>query len=127
MLPISLFDFKNKTVKLNTSVFYFTNKTDIKILNTDNNNNSAFLIFTKNKNEAKFIIRRVGGLAGKIIEKDIEKYSLNSNYFVKSCDKKVFNILKNSFEELNQMAKSKTISNPSLSKTDIYNFLKDKL
>ena len=126
LLPNSLFDFKNKTVKLNTSVFYFTKKSNVKTSCDCGGDDIPFLIFTKNKEEAKFIIRRVGGLAGKIIEKDIEKYSLNSNYFIKSCDKIIFNILKNSFKELNKIAKSKTVSNPSLSKIDIKNFLKKK-
>ena len=63
-----------------------------------------------------YMIRRVGGLAGKVIPKD-PKYSISSNYCIKSSNK-IKELLNNSYDELNTIA-SDVAGNPSLSKYEL--------
>jgi len=124
-IPENIFEYKNKKYRLYTSFFWITycnNCSDVE--NEDNNKITRnILIYTKNKKEAKFLIRRVGGLAGKIIENGLEKYSLNSNYFIKKCDNNIKNFLKKNFKKLNNIAKENVVSNPSLSKKKLEEFI----
>lgn len=75
------------------------------------------------KNEADFAIRRVGVLAGKVLE-DFDDYSSNSNYFIKSNISKnqLIKNLKEVFDELNETAKN-SAGNPSLSKHELITIL----
>jgi hypothetical protein len=81
---------------------------------------SKFFIFT-NKQNADIAIRRVGGLAGKVIE-DFQKYKEPSHYYIKinpEYDKNNFiKILKECYKEFAEKAKN-SAGNPSLSKHEL--------
>lgn len=80
---------------------------------------SSYFIFT-NKNEADYAIRRVGGLAGKVIE-NFKEYKEPSHYYIKSSEKIKNNII-NLYTELNNIAKN-SAGNPSLSKDELISIL----
>lgn len=68
------------------------------------------------KSEADFAIRRVGGLAGKVID-DFQSYAVASHYFVQSTDdiKEKLRLLYTNFQDI---AKN-TAGNPSLGKGEL--------
>ena len=66
---------------------------------------------------ADFAIRRVGGLAGKVIL-DFQKYKPASHYYIKLKNKTILNSFIDKYSELNQIAKN-TSGNPSLSKREL--------
>lgn len=74
------------------------------------------------KDKADFAIRRVGGLAGKVLEK-FEEYKEASHYFIK-VNKKVIKkktlikLLQSKYKEFQKLAKN-TAGNPSLSKHEL--------
>ena len=73
-------------------------------------------IFTT-KDNADFAIRRVGGLAGKVIE-DFESYSPASHYYIKTIAQA--NKVKQKFKEINwDSVKNNTAGNPSISKREL--------
>jgi predicted RNA methylase len=79
-----------------------------------------------NKENADFAIRRIGGLAGKVLE-DFDKYKDSSHYYIKSMIKKeelVF-ILKSLYKEFNLIAKN-SAGNPSLSKNELIEIFEKK-
>jgi hypothetical protein len=74
-----------------------------------------------NREEANYAIRRVGGLAGKVI-KDFESYATPSHYFI-TCSPEVLEKLDSLYEKFQEVAKD-TAGNPSLGKGEmvrIYN------
>jgi len=72
-----------------------------------------------NRHQADFAIRRVGGLAGKVIE-DYSKLKDPSHYFIKSNMGKtdLKRILRSLYNDLNAIAKN-SAGNPSLSKHEL--------
>ena len=73
------------------------------------------------REEADYAIRRVGGLAGKVI-KDFEEYATPSHYFI-TCSVEVSEKLDSLYEKFQEVAKD-TAGNPSLGKGEmvrIYN------
>jgi len=93
---------------------YKRNKRDkIAILKT-----SDYFNFTTKEN-ADFAIRRVGGLAGKVIE-EFNEYSENSHYYIKSIiDKRMLlKTLKSLYSNFQIVAKN-AAGNPSLSKHEL--------
>lgn len=79
-------------------------------------------VFTS-KEEASFAIRRVGGLAGKVLDNFLE-YADSSNYFIKATDD-VKEKLRSLYEEF-QIAAKNTAGNPSLSKGELVYIYKQK-
>lgn len=82
---------------------------------------SKFFTFVK-KNDADFAIRRVGGLAGKVIE-NFENYKEPSHYYIKVNTQEIsrndlINKLKSIYPELQKIAKY-SAGNPSLSKGEL--------
>jgi len=74
------------------------------------------------KDKADLAIRRVGGLAGKVLE-DFEQYKKASHYFIKTNKKEItkellVKLLKNKYNEFQSLAKN-TAGNPSLSKHEL--------
>lgn len=72
------------------------------------------------KEDAHFALRRVGGLAGKVIESDIGSYSPQSNYFIKVNENidQVIRVLKDLYPTMNKMAKDSGVK-PCLSKPEL--------
>ncbi len=68
------------------------------------------------KEEADYAMRRVGGLAGKVIE-NFEKYATPSHYYIKSTAdvKKILEFLYSEFQEVSK----DTAGNPSLGKREV--------
>jgi len=126
-LPEDIFYLNEKKKIINTYCIHFGKyKPFNKYTKTKENNqiiNNIKLQYTKDKEKANFVIRRVGGHAGKVIDKNIEKYSLQSNYFIICNNKKLKEFLIKNYEKLNKIAKNKTLTNPSLSKKDLENFI----
>jgi len=116
-LPINSFLFLGKDYNVPSSVFYFKvnkdKKYEIKMYKTD-------LIEFVSKDEADYAIRRVGALAGKVLD-EFQNYSSSSNYFIKSS-LEVKEFLKKHFNDLQQIAKL-TAGNPSLSKNELKKFI----
>lgn len=79
------------------------------------------------KEEADFAIRRVGGHAGKLIEV-FDNYSPSSHYYIKSLIPKeeLKALLVGLYNELHTVA-SRTVSNPSLSKSELVVILSKEL
>jgi len=73
------------------------------------------------KENCDFAIRRVGGLAGKVIE-DFEKYSKNSHYYIKSnkyfSKQELLNKLNKLYDKF-QKTSFNSAGNPSLSKNEL--------
>jgi hypothetical protein len=82
--------------------------------------------FVKEEDNPDFAIRRVGGLAGKLIE-DFSKYKKSSHYYIKSKigKEELIKSIKDSYEELNQKANN-TAGNPSLSKHEFITIMETK-
>lgn len=89
---------------------------------------SPFFKFVS-KDEADFAIRRVGGLAGKVLL-DFENYKDPSHYYIKINDENkktlMIEIFKNAYDEFQDMAKN-TAGNPSLSKGELIAIIEKKL
>lgn len=81
---------------------------------------SSFFEFTTPE-LANFAIRRVGGLAGKVIL-DFQKYKPASHYYIKLKNNTNVNIFIDKYSELNKIAKN-TSGNPSLSKRELIEVL----
>lgn len=80
------------------------------------------------KDQGDFAIRRVGGLAGKVL-KEFDSYSPSSHYFIKSTSidsDKLYKLINNLFLELNKTSKN-TAGNPSLSKDELINFVEKQI
>lgn len=74
---------------------------------------------------ADFAIRRVGGLAGKLIE-DFKDYSTASHYYIKAS-KSVKNT-KKVFKKINwDNVKNNTVGNPSISKRELIRLYSDNM
>lgn len=71
------------------------------------------------KSNGDIAIRRVGGLAGKVIE-NFETYKEPSHYYIKinKNKKEIINTLKKCYQDFNKKAKN-TAGNPSLSKHEL--------
>jgi hypothetical protein len=77
---------------------------------------SKYFQFTDKEN-ADIAIRRVGGLAGKVIE-DFSEYKEASHYYIKYEGSKVLDIFKKCYKDFNKVA-SNSSGNPSLSKHEL--------
>ena len=74
--------------------------------------------FVNNLKDADFIVQRVGGAAGKVKTENLEKYSIQSHYYIKSN----INVkqLLHKFKSLDFRAvKYNTAGNPSISKNEL--------
>ena len=83
-----------------------------------------------NENNADFAIRRVGGLAGKLIL-DFKNYKPASHYYIKVNVNKIninrlIDIFINNFNQLNNISKN-TSGNPSLSKTELITIIEKEI
>lgn len=116
-LPENSFIFENNKCDI-PCIFQIWENRENKREKINTNIKSKYFDFVLKK-DAEFAIRRVGGLAGKLII-DFEKYKEPSHYYIKS--KTDLNILKNVFNDsyfaLNNMAKN-SAGNPSLSKYEL--------
>ena len=118
ILPENSFIFNNKKYDV-PCVFQIWRKSDKPRKIIDTKITFDGLEFTDFDN-CDYQIRRVGWLAGKVLEKD-KKYSKNSNYFIKSSDE-IKDVICKNYEVLSEMAKDVS-GNPSLSKYDLVKFL----
>lgn len=82
--------------------------------------------FVNEEDNPDFAIRRVGGLAGKLIE-DFSKYKKASHYYIKSKirNEDLIKSIKESYSELNAVANN-TAGNPSLSKHEFITVMEGK-
>lgn len=116
-LPLDSFIFEGNKYSV-PCVFQVWKKMDVKREVVKTKNTSENFEFTS-RDEADFAIRRVGGLAGKVIE-DFTQYKDSSHYFIKSKTNKnslMINI-KRIYEDLNELARN-SAGNPSLSKHEL--------
>lgn len=99
-------------------VFQVWKKSAIKRKKIETKSTSALFEFV-DRNSSDFAIRRVGGLAGKVIE-DFEAYQDSSHYFIKAKVGKEFlkTQLENLYPSFNTQAKN-SAGNPSLSKHEL--------
>ncbi len=99
-------------------VFQVWKKSDITRTKIKTKTLSDYFEFTDKEN-ADFAIRRVGGLAGKVIE-NFKDYKESSHYFIKAKGKKenLINNLKTLYNDLNILARN-SAGNPSLSKHEL--------
>jgi predicted RNA methylase len=129
-LPKNSFLFNDKDYDV-PCVFQIWEKREIKREKKIQKNKTKYFDFVK-KNEGEIAIRRVGGLAGKVIE-DFEKYKEPSHYYIKINsnkeislnDKNIFEILKKCYEKFNEKAKN-TAGNPSLSKHELITIFEEE-
>lgn len=68
------------------------------------------------KADAKYAIRRVGGLAGKCFT-DFDTYAESSHYFI-NCEHSVYSRLNTLYKQFQEVARN-TAGNPSLSKSEL--------
>lgn len=126
-LPEKSFIFKGNEYNV-PCVFQIWEKKDIKREKSKLIRESNFFKFEKKEN-ADFAIRRVGGLAGKVIL-DFESYKPTSNYYISIINKeykeKIIKIMIQSYKDFQSVAKN-TAGNPSLSKSEIISILEIKL
>ena len=104
-------------------VFQIWKKESFKRNKTKNKTKSNYITFLKYTDKYDYLIRRVGALAGKVIENDFEKYSPNSHYYIKSSNN-IKNLIKNKYKDLNEIAQN-TAGNPSLSKHELIEYLEN--
>lgn len=108
-------------------VFQIWKKSDIKRNKINQKIKSDYFEFVSKEN-ADFAIRRVGGLAGKVII-DFEKYKEPSHYYLRVndniCKLELIEKLKKIYNKLNEKAKD-TAGNPSLSKFELISILESE-
>lgn len=87
------------------------------------NKKTSHLFEFVTKDNADFAVRRVGGLAGKVLE-DFRQYQPSSHYYIKAIKNKneLILLLKSKYDEL-QIESNNTAGNPSLSKTELIKIL----
>lgn len=124
-LPEDIFYINGKKRKINTYCIHLSKYKTFQKKKQKQELRKTNLKYTKDKNQADFAIRRVGEHAGKIIEENLKNYSIQSNYFIICKDKNLKKFLQKNYKKLNKIAREKVVSNPSLSKKDIENFLKE--
>lgn len=124
-LPLDSFIFENEKYSV-PCIFQVWAKKDFKRIIIPSKRMSNLFTFTDRAN-ADIAIRRVGGLAGKVIE-DFSKYKDPSHYFIKiNGDKILFiNFLKSLYVDLNTISKY-TAGNPSLSKDELISIVEEKI
>lgn len=103
-------------------VFQIWEKREVKREKIKTNIKSKYFDFVS-KDEGEFAIRRVGGLAGKVII-DFEKYKEPSHYYIKSkIDiEDLLDVLIDGYFDFNNIAKN-SAGNPSLSKYELITVL----
>jgi predicted RNA methylase len=116
-LPKNSFTFNDEDYDV-PCVFQIWEKRDVKRNKIIQKTKTTYFEFSSKK-DADFAMRRVGGLAGKVIE-DFEDYKEPSHYYIKTPTnkKKIIKTLKDSYKEFNEKAKN-TAGNPSLSKHEL--------
>ena len=109
-------------------VFQIWEKKDILRENIKLKTKSDLFLFTIPEN-ANFAIRRVGGLAGKMII-DFQNYSTSSHYYILVLNKKekekITNFFKTSYDEFQFLSRN-TAGNPSLLKSEIIEVIEKKI
>lgn len=123
-LPMNSFTFLDKAYKV-PCVFQIWTKSKQRERIRKKIISNLFEFITKEN--ADFAIRRVGGCVGKIFD-EFNIYKASSNYFIKvKIQKDIFKqVIKNSFTELQRIAKNYA-GNPSLSKTELIDIIESKL
>lgn len=116
-LPLESFIFEGSNYSV-PCVFQVWERRNIKRTLVKTKTTTASFEFTK-REDADFAIRRVGGLAGKLIQ-DFNKYKDSSHYFIKSKvnKKNLINNLNSLYLDLNNAARN-SAGNPSLSKHEL--------
>jgi len=124
-LPKKSFIFKNKIYDV-PCVFQIWEKRDVKRQKIKTNIKSKYFNFV-NKDDAHFAIRRVGGLAGKIIL-DFYDYKESSHYYIQSLIdvEDLIDIIEEGYSELNEIAKN-SAGNPSLSKYELIIYINERM
>ena len=120
-LPLNSFIFNNKEYSV-PCVFQIWKKEKIKREKIKIKTKSSLITFS-DENNFDYLIRRVGGLAGKVIEDNFDKYSPNSHYYIKSSFL-IKKLIKDNFKSLNTISKN-TSGNPSLSKHEIIELIEN--
>jgi len=123
-LPLNSFVFEENEYSV-PCVFQIWKKSDVQREKVSTDSSSDYFEFTS-REYADFAIRRVGGLAGKVI-KNFETYKDSSHYFIKSKVNKtsLIKTLTNSYAELQSLARN-SAGNPSLSKYELAHTLEGK-
>ncbi|KAB7884297.1 SAM-dependent methyltransferase [Poseidonibacter ostreae] len=116
-IPLDSFIFEGKKYSV-PCVFQVWKKMDVKREPIYTKSSTELFEFTT-KEDADFAIRRVGGLAGKVLE-EFAEYSESSNYFIKTKRSKrlLTKKIRSVYEDLNILAKN-SAGNPSLSKHEL--------
>lgn len=120
-LPKNSFIFNDKSYDV-PSVFQIYKKGSLREKTFQKKDSSYFQFISKDK--ADIAIRRIGGLAGKVIL-DFSKYKEPSHYYLK-INKEYINIMEDCFEEFNKKAFD-SAGNPSLSKHELISIFEKKL
>jgi hypothetical protein len=109
------------------SVFQIWQKKNVKRTEIIQKKESKYFQFVNKKDNPDFAIRRVGGLAGKLIE-DFINYKESSHYYIKTNIKKekLIKYIKESYDNLRQQAYY-SAGNPSISKHEFITIIERKI
>lgn len=126
-IPEKSFIFKEKEYSV-PCIFQIWEKKELIRETKETIRQSEFFDFVRKEN-ADFAIRRVGGLAGKVII-DFSLYKPSSHYYISILQKenkeKIIKTITDNFEELNKISRN-AAGNPSLSKTELISIIEIKL
>lgn len=116
-IPLDSFIFEGNSYSV-PCVFQVWKKSSLKREIIKTKTLSDYFEFTDKEN-ADFAVRRVGGLAGKVIE-NFDNYKESSHYFIKAKENKTSLVekLKKIYSNLNELARN-SAGNPSLSKHEL--------